>query len=230
MPNHCYNQLQIAGPGIRQFLDAIKNGDAAIDFNRIVPMPEILIGTCAGDRTTYGRILLGRAMPKEVADTLRCPWVVEAGVHSEEELKSPLLKEFPDCKATAELSLKAEAETGYRDWYEWANAQWGTKWNAFAASVVKEQEHQAVIRFSTAWSAPLPLIQTLSNQWPHFQFVLDYDEFQGGFSGTLTLRGGKGRWVEYDLELMMLDGSDFDDSDFLEQWRRTEPRVDKNVE
>lgn len=224
MPNDCKNELQVSGPGVQQLLEAIRGDNAVIDFQLIVPMPQILQGTVCGNSTTYGRIALGRATSQEVERTLRRPWVVKAGVRTAEDLKTFLVTSFPDCIAAAKNSIAAEEETGYPDWYEWSLANWGTKWNAYQTFLVERQDEQATIGFCTAWSPPLPVIDELGHQWPTLSFVLDYEDIHAGFSGTLRLTCRKGEWVEYELEPL-----DFSVGSIVEVRRKAEPRIKKTI-
>ena len=45
---------------------------------------------------------------------------------------------------------------GYRDWYDWRRANWGTKWNACENS----WKHDGVA-FETAWAPPVPVIKKI---------------------------------------------------------------------
>lgn len=73
-------------------------------------------------------------------------------------------------------------------WYDWRNANWGTKWNAY--DVIDADTHFA---FNTAWSTPDPVIQALSQQFPTYTFYVEYaDEDIGGDNhGTYTYINGE---------------------------------------
>lgn len=50
MPNWTSNSIRIEGAeaDIRAFLDVVKSQDQLFDFNRIIPMPELLMHTGSG--------------------------------------------------------------------------------------------------------------------------------------------------------------------------------------
>ena len=47
-------------------------------------------------------------------------------------------------------SADARAETGFANWYDWASANWGTKWGDYDLSVDKFNE-SVMGHFTTAW-------------------------------------------------------------------------------
>ncbi len=57
MPNWTANRIYIGGEerDLREFLDAVRSQDQIFDFNRIVPMPELLRRTGKGGRTIAGQ-------------------------------------------------------------------------------------------------------------------------------------------------------------------------------
>lgn len=68
------------------------------------------------------------------------------------------------------------------DPYDWAIANWGTKWDASDIQIVSELrsvlgnpglKHFAV-RFDTAWSPPEELLVYLANQYPELEISGDY--------------------------------------------------------
>lgn len=46
-------------------------------------------------------------------------------------------------------------------WYGWRCENWGTKWNAYAQSIIDRDDTTVTIKFDTAWSPPLPFIEAL---------------------------------------------------------------------
>jgi hypothetical protein len=59
---------------------------------------------------------------------------------------------------------------GYKDWYGWANANWGTKWGACDVYVENEsqidEEGELTFRFESAWSPATGLLTQVSAQFP----------------------------------------------------------------
>jgi hypothetical protein len=53
---------------------------------------------------------------------------------------------------------------GHADWYSWRCENWGTKWNA--CNVCAKSPNSNSISFDTAWSAPHPIIEKLTQLFP----------------------------------------------------------------
>src|SRR5579872_225406 len=129
MPNWTSNRIEINGEDrdVRAFLEAVRSQDQLFDFNRIIPMPELLRRTGFGHQT--------------IDDKKVSAWYV---VH----------KGSPDVPEQVRL-FTAEEETalkiiGYTNWYDWSNANWGTKWNACSVMVYGIPGY-IEIAFDTAW-------------------------------------------------------------------------------
>lgn len=79
------------------------------------------------------------------------------------------------------------------NWYNWRIANWGTKWNA---DVQYDEFHswesgEVKIEFNTAWSAPEPIILTLSEQHPTLTFYWKFNEESNAFWGKYTIKNRK---------------------------------------
>ena len=204
MPNWCGNELTIQGKtGVLACLEAIEGdcdteGPRYLDFQRIVPMPAILEATCS-PIDKRGVVLLGDDAAAQ--EMLSCPWIRAKGITEMSALRDYLRECWPEAEETAKRSIQAEQETGCRDWYEWRvgrsehgflDGHWGTKWNACCTDLpYGATDTRAVIRFSTAWSPPLPVILELSKLFPKLIFTLRYWEGGCGFRGTMQARTGK---------------------------------------
>ncbi len=153
MPNWTSNIIRAEGDGhdIAAFLDAVKGEDEVFDFNRIIPMPEILRHTASGYRIIDGREVTSWYVVRE-ADHL-------AAIDEEVRLFT----------AEEEAAL---ADIGHRDWYSWCNANWNTKWNACRAEISEKclNNSWVEIRFETAWDAPLPIFHRMVELFPKLGF------------------------------------------------------------
>ncbi len=196
MPNWCENKLTIRGKnGVLGCLAAIKgepdeDGPRHIDFQKIVPMPAILLGTVAGSTTGMGRVLLGDDV--EGNEMLLHAWVREKGITDLEGLCEYIRENHPEAEAEGRHSMQAEQETGSRDWYEWRTRHWGTKWNASYFSPLGDvTDQRADLEFCTAWSPPLAVIVELSQQFPQLSLTLKFWEGGNGFRGILRTKAGR---------------------------------------
>ena len=83
-------------------------------------------------------------------------------------------------------------------WYWWRLEHWGTKWDLTRDDIeVSESEGEdgveTRIRFSTAWSPPIPVIAAASRLYPHLTLTLIYCECSMEFAGDATFVGGSER-------------------------------------
>ena len=155
MPNWTTNQLIIEGTNdqIKELLSFIKGADEVIDFNKIVPMPEILKNAASG-----GCTIDGKYVASWYEDTSISNWADRSKSH----------RLFTDEEA-AELKV-----IGYTNWYDWCCDKWGTKWNACQSNIECEYDGYVEIRFDTAWSPPEPIFGALKERFPNLDIQLNY--------------------------------------------------------
>ena len=72
---------------------------------------------------------------------------------------------------------------GAKDWYEWCNKNWGTKWDASDAVITVDDEYQVGYSFQTAWAPPIPVHDKLAKMFPNTNIFINYDESGVDFSG-----------------------------------------------
>lgn len=79
---------------------------------------------------------------------------------------------------------EALAETGFSNWYDWANTNWGTKWGDYDLNLDKFNE-SVTGHFTTAWG-PLSedFWEDVSTAYPDAQILVTYDEPGMGFEGA----------------------------------------------
>jgi hypothetical protein len=152
MPNWTTNRILIEGrePDLRAFLDAVRSQDQIFDFNRIIPMPELLRHTGCGNITIdgikVGSWYVSRGTPPECAEAPR--------------------RFTPDEEAALQ-------EIGFTNWYDWSCANWGTKWNACDPQI-SESPGRIEISFDTAWDAPEPIFERLVELFPLLIFRFEW--------------------------------------------------------
>lgn len=79
---------------------------------------------------------------------------------------------------------------GFKCWYDWRRANWGTKWNADSSSV-EDIEGGIQYRFITAWCAPLPWLQKAIESYPDLEFEM-WSSYEGG-EGNTVVTGSNGK-------------------------------------
>lgn len=89
-------------------------------------------------------------------------------------------------EATEEQQSEIDA-TGYTDWYSWAVANWGTKWDTDGESVRVDDNGPADVTYSfdTAWAPPEVAILSLRERFPDANITAFYDEPGVGMAGYI---------------------------------------------
>lgn len=219
MANHVTHTMSVAGAPERvtEFhashilpvgATAMKPAHEDFDFNTLIPMPKCLDGIPASG-AVYDAIeaVTGKTVYDLVA--VRNPNNPEqhklVAMYRESMRDSKLglarqkmLSNLP--VAELELGLKAAQaieECGYPTWYEWAVANWGTKWGAYDYALVSVEPGRLVCRFDTAWSVPEPIFTEMARRYPDLTFVID--SFDEGWNFAEHGEGVAGVYVGQDV-------------------------------
>jgi hypothetical protein len=202
MPNYTENTCEVIGPtkDIETFKKTHillgKDGNLEFQFNTIIPMPEILRDTRAGN-VDAAFFALGAnkstALPwlhhAQFGNPLAREWFKEIGITTRDQLLAYLDANRPQEILEAKRQIEAQEQTGYPDWYEWRCAHWGTKWDSSDFRWGSEQP--CVFNFLTAWSPPFPIFEKLATMYPTLRFVWKYEERGAWFAGTVICHEGK---------------------------------------
>lgn len=195
MPNHITNQITSGGlPEIIELLTAEGEEGVEVDFNLLIPMPEILKSdTSSPAKEGIARVFLEpkkllealQRQSKPLTDSLDCR------IHDlrDSNLLSDLFedyppKEWPDEQFELLITyMRAIKQTGHANWHSWSIENWGTKWNAYYVTVTED-----MIQFDTAWSCPQQIMRALAKLG--IPFTWEYaDEDIGQNAGTWTYTG-----------------------------------------
>lgn len=76
------------------------------------------------------------------------------------------------------------AKYGYKDWYDWQVANWGTKWDFSLECLDRQDENTVVASFDSAWSPPCTAYEKLCAMG--FEIEAFYYEPGMGFVGKWT--------------------------------------------
>lgn len=203
MPNWCENRLSVAGPTsvIAEIVKAVGVERGEFDFNGIVPMPAELHIT-KGSATSWGEDVLYGDWKR----VIEIPWIRERffsafGTIPEyrEELVAMIERvhgcyEEPgvDAESIFGLSLRDARRAkhnveqyGFKDWYDWSVAKWGTKWNGGEVDVESLEPESFTIYFSTAWSPPVPVVEAMCERFPEIEAEMSYAETGCWFAGKV---------------------------------------------
>ena len=87
------------------------------------------------------------------------------------------------------------AKYGHKDWYDWANANWDTKWGAcrvdFDEDTFDENSNSITLYWESAWSPAVGLIKNISAQFPELVFGMHFTEEANFFAGYMVFHNGE---------------------------------------
>ena len=205
MPNHVVNHISLQGDPqkIREVLEAIQSdehGLGSLDFNKVIPMPEGL-GIEAGSRTNrglkaYRDFIEAYTFGRSADDAVKALESIPA--ESEEAFlrrRKDIRRDEWELGKTAWNNIR---QYGAPTWYEWCVRNWGTKWNAYGYGEEKIDYHDGdALYFQTAWSAPHPVLERLTEMFPGVEMEHEWaDEDIGQNCGRYSYRDGE-RIEEY---------------------------------
>lgn len=165
MPNWCYTGLTVHGSeeALDRFLAGInydKNGDLEI-LASYFPIPSELAETTSSfympePHPAWGELLAQGEITQEWHDEL-----VRRNAEGYEK------------------NLQNMATYGYKDWYDWANANWGTKWGDCDTHLTSTAEGVREFHLQSAWSPISQGLLVVSRQHPSLTFCMAHDEEAG---------------------------------------------------
>lgn len=199
MPNYVMNQISVQGDPkeIQSMLEQIKNDDfgiGTVDFDKIIPMPKSL-DIESGTRTENG-LKAYRQFIKSYTSGKTARNALKSLRNIPLESENAFLCQRPDI-SREEWDLGKAAwhnlqDYGAATWYDWCVSNWGTKWNAYGYEKGVDYSGNDSLCFRTAWSAPHPVLDKLSEMYP--EIVMEHrwaDEDIGCNCGQRTRLGGK---------------------------------------
>lgn len=195
MPNHVTQVLKVEGPDAfsrmsayftdfdvaSEFKEGKREQWRGFDFGKIIPRPAIVDTITENGSDRYIPFLMGLDCAFLAWENLRrMPWAEGKGLPpwpglfgmDDGWMERHLREAFGDEPIdNAYRMIKCFAETGHKGWYDWSNANWGTKWNAYSSVTDPEGEADSCrIKFDTAWAPPLPVLQRLAALEPTLGF------------------------------------------------------------
>ena len=176
MPNYVQNILSFDGDQdqVSRLFSAIQGENGPMDFNKLIPMPpELEIE--ASSRTTSGFKKYMEFIVDHGFSTEREPAYLNAHLEIDRE-------EW----ALGKQAYQNIQKYGCPTWYEWRIQNWGTKWNASHGEVADGK-----LSFLTAWNAPKPVMEKLSEMFPTVSIRHVWaDEDIGHNCGNRTYKNG----------------------------------------
>ncbi len=186
MPNHVSHLFCIFGEEYRRVIEHLAGNDVAVDFNKVIPVPEEL----NIEESTDGYMGLA-ALTGECQRYLAFPWVKEKNIRTADEFISYVERERPAAIELAQKYISNKQKFGHATWREWCIANWGTKWNAYSVADPELLSGRATLRFDTAWSPAIPVIVRLSELFPSVELTLRYFDEGWNFAGEAFFKAGR---------------------------------------
>lgn len=187
MPNYCMNRLTFSGSVEKvDKLFQFVRGDSDFDFQKITPMPQSIQDTEHGSVSFASEACALYLKDGTITNQLR--WMIERYDIDQNNLKDAINQWVSVGQVNlgmGERILQNKIDYGYGDWYDWAVAKWGTKWNSSDVDV-----EDSDITFTTAWSPPRPVIEKLSELFPSIEITHIYFEPGTELAGEDVYYGG----------------------------------------
>lgn len=95
-----------------------------------------------------------------------------------------------NAEAESEKNFHAVVETGYKNWYDWAIANWGCKW-ADEVWIGTQSDEEATFHGETPWAPPLSGYKAVAEQFPALKFSMEYGEPMMGYTGRVSWKQGQ---------------------------------------
>ena len=133
--------------------------------------------------------LMFEGEPKQVAALLAAIQNEKYGIGSIDFQK---IIPMPSNIYRGDLGQKERERYGENNWYDWSVKNWGTKWNAYGYDETFSYTPGEPLLFLTAWSAPHPILERLSEMFPDMEITHEWaDEDIGNNCGRCSYLGGE---------------------------------------
>ena len=83
------------------------------------------------------------------------------------------------------------AKFGYKDWYDWNCANYGSKWSDYEGVIDTYEAGLLEVVFMSAWSPIIQGMVHVSREFPKLNFLLTYNEGGMAFLGGVAIKAGE---------------------------------------
>jgi hypothetical protein len=221
MPNHVttiFTLEGISGETLAKAQAAFLDDKRLVDFNMLMPMPDCLKDfEPHSGITTRAELALG--LVKEPVQNASDLSAITANLGFTNAMRDATTPARVEDIPLIVRALSNYAECGFLYWYDWCNANWGTKWGAYGQDHAWPED-ATEFQFQTAWSHPKAMMVLLSKAIGDVRVSVRYaDEDIGCNCGSYTLLAGeisnediaphykdmsdaeKSKWIEFAFKL-----------------------------
>lgn len=182
MPNWTQNRITFKGNPERilelkqhiLIVDEDEDSGYSFDFNRVIPMPEVIKNTIADNHSDSLMKWFTDNIEKEdfICYETYCMWFNEQE-HKHTEI---LTQERFDTLGLCFVKY------GSIDWYQWSVKNWGCKWNSSETRILTDEPNELSIGFQTPWNEPTGVLSKLNELYGDLHFESCH-EHEGGYGG-----------------------------------------------
>ena len=108
-----------------------------------------------------------------------------------EIVSGSLGKDTPEQAELERKQAENKAKHGYKDWYDWNNANWGSKWGDYEGYILTDTEDLLILEFTTAWSPIINGLVKVSEKYPLLDFTYTFYEGGMAFVGGVGIKNGE---------------------------------------
>ena len=169
------------------------------------------------------------AMIERAVDAVNRELLLQEFVPCPQDLLDTSAGFFGDGDKQRELELKEQANIekyGYKNWYDWCVANWGTKWDVCEPELLETDSNTIKLAFDSAWAPPIEAYNGLLELG--FEVDAMYNEFGMAFCGWYC--DGTDQYFEYTSDTVGSIPRDLDEqfgiSEAFEAWEAEESLED----
>lgn len=211
MPNWTSNRIEAPAEVLKKYISKGENGKDRFDFNLVIPRPEIyndpdlVSGGHENIAIEWYKSNRGTVVPKiDLSVSKKQSFVqkIESAIRSAltpHKINFDEIEKYGDPDTLYEIGKKyveAHDKYGYYDWYDWSNANWGTKWNACDCVI---NMNEGWVEFETAWCMPEPIMNKIFEDNPGcvIVFIWSDEDYTGTYTVYRDSDGERTEWMDW---------------------------------
>jgi len=220
MPNYVLNKITLdcSDERAKEIMEAVQYDPdpecpefetfGSLDFNKLIPRPsslmieagsftergiEIYLTAINPDSPDYGLPKMSKNEVNKLLSDLNAEsrFITYKARLSDEEIQNYTTHaSFEELANLGKQAVSNLINYGSTTWYDWSIKNWNTKWNSCDSKRSDDNDHG--LQFTTAWSAPHPVIEALAKKYPDVRITHEWaDEDIGQNCGKCVYENGE---------------------------------------